>query len=601
MVEERIRVQVATCDAQRRTVPGAWRVAAFARLLCASIFSSAGGAQAQGFQPFVAPSQVTPRTFVPPPAAAARAFEISAAAGLAAPRGAEQFSLLVGRVELEGGFPELAADNAALAERLTGKRVSVADIFAAAADLERAYAAAGYALARLAAPPQKLVDGGPVRLVVIDGFIEDVRVDGAPERVRDAIRARAAVLVGRKRVTSGEIERAVLLAGDLAGLRLRSALARGRQTGGSTLTLEGEQRLVTGSIGLDNRLPASLGGQQGNSSLSINSALGRGEQFYASVGSSFFDAAGGAPFVTAPLHVLGVGAIAPVGVDGLTVNPEYTRSRAVRVETLQTPRTEAAFERYALRGSYPAIRARAQTLFARAELDYIFQHIAAPLFQTNLTADRYRAARFDLDWQAHAPWDQPYRIDLQLSKGLGGRNGADAAWSGIPLSKQGASPWFTKLMARGWVSQALPNQLQLTVIGMAQTSFGAPLLLPEQLPLEGPEALGGLSPGLVMVDTGATLRGEISRAFAPAASEYGALSVAPYVFGAGGLGRIYEPTALEKSTLHAACFGVGARTGYALNDGFGAITFGIELGQQYSNIPGRGESRRVNAYGGLRF
>lgn len=557
-------------------------------------------ARAQSAQ-YIAPSQVTPRSFVPPQSTGPRTFEISAAAGLTAPAGAEQFSLVVGRVGLEGAFPELDEANAALAARLSGKRVTVAEIFAAAADLERAYANAGYVLARLTAPPQKLVDGGPVRLIVINGFIEEVKVDGVPERVRDVVAARAGALVGRRGLRLAEIERLILIAGDFSGLRLRSALARGRETGGSVLAIEGEHRLVTGGVNLDNRLPSSLGGKQGTTSASINSAFGFGEQFYVSAGSAMGDVFSNFPFVQSPLRVLGVGATAPVGDNGLTVNPEFTYSRSTRAQTLQMPGTTGAFQRFALRANYPLIRERTRTLVARADVEHVTQHVYAPAFDTRLNADRYRAARFDLDWQSVTPWDAPYRVDIQLSKGLGGRNGADALWSEVPLSRRGGSPWFTRLSARGWLSQPLPANLQANIIGVAQTSFGAPLLLPEQMSVEGPEQLSGLPPGLVLVDTGGTLRGELAYMQPGPASEYGFLAFSPYVFVAGGLGRIHQATVVEKSTLRAGSFGVGLRTNYNLKDGFSGMTFGVEFGQEYSNIPGRTAAHRVNAYGGLRF
>ena len=575
-------------------------VAVFVAAPSLFVWSFVNIAQAQTAQ-YVAPSQVTPRSFVPPPASNPRAFEISAAAGLTAPAGAEQFGLTVGRVDLEGAFPQLAEANAAFAARLSGKLVTVAEIFAAAADLERAYADAGYVLVRLTVPPQKLIDGGSVKLIVINGFIEDVKVDGVPERVRAVVAARAKALVGRKGLRLVEIERIVLLAGDFSGLRLRSALARGSEIGGSVMAIEGEHRLVTGAVNLDNRLPSSLGGKQGTISASVNSAFGFGEQFYVSAGSAMGDMLAAFPFVHSPLRVFGAGAVAPVGDDGLTVNPEFTYSRSARSQTPQTPGTTGAFLRYALRANYPLVRERSRTLIAKADVEYVMQHVYAPAFETRLNADRYRAARFDLDWQASTPWGAPYRVDLQLSKGLGGRNGADALWSEVPLSRQGASPWFTKLSARGALSQQLPADLQANVIGVAQTSFGAPLLLPEQMSMEGPEQISGLPPGLVLTDTGGTLRGELAHARGVGASEYGVLALSPYVFVAGGLGRNYQTTVVEKATLRAGSFGAGLRTNYSLIDGFSGMTLGIELGQEYSNIPGRTAARRVNAYGGMRF
>lgn len=574
--------------------------AALAAATSLVMLANVNTARAQSAQ-YIAPSQVTPRSFVPSQSTGPRTFEISAAAGLTAPAGAEQFSLVVGRVDLEGGFPELDESNAALAARLSGKRITVAEIFAAAADLERAYANAGYALVRLTVPPQKLVDGGPVRLIVLNGFIEEVKVDGVPERVRDVVAARARALVDRRGLRLAEIERLILIAGDFSGLQLRSALARGRETGGSVLVIEGEHRLVTGAVNLDNRLPSALSGKQGTISASINSALGFGEQLYVSAGSAMGDVLNNFPFVQSPLRVLGVGATAPVGDNGVTVNPEYTYSHSTRAQTLQTLGTTGAFQRFAMRANYPMIRERTRTLIAKADVEYVKQHVFASDFELRLNADRYRAARFDLDWQSATPWGAPYRVDIQLSKGLGGRNGADALWSETPLSRQGASPWFTKLSARGWLSQPLPANLQANIIGVAQTSFGEPLLLPEQMSVEGPEQLSGLPPGLVLVDTGGTLRGELAYLQPGPASDYGLLALSPYVFVAGGLGRIHQATIVEKSTLRAGSFGVGLRTNYNLKDGFSGIMLGVEFGQEYSNIPGRAAAHRVNAYGGMRF
>ena len=61
-----------------------------------------------------------------------------------------------------------------------GQRVSGAAIFAAARELEAAYAKAGYVLVRVTLPPQKLVSGAVLRLVVIDGMIERIETKRVP-------------------------------------------------------------------------------------------------------------------------------------------------------------------------------------------------------------------------------------------------------------------------------------------------------------------------------------------------------------------------------------------------------------------------------------
>lgn len=86
-------------------------------------------------------------------------------------------------MSVSGGLPQLAETTAALRARLSVRRVTGAEIFAAARELEAAYAQAGFVLARMSLPPQHLVSGTRLRLTVIDGFIERVELKGVPGTV----------------------------------------------------------------------------------------------------------------------------------------------------------------------------------------------------------------------------------------------------------------------------------------------------------------------------------------------------------------------------------------------------------------------------------
>jgi len=221
----------------------------------------------------VAPSQVTPQS-LRPEAAPGAAIALPGAAGLTAPANAAALSLTLGGVSIEGGLPELRGESDAIVGRLSGRRVTVADIYAAANALEQAYAAAGYILVRVVVPPQRLAGGATLRLVLVDGFVEAVDVKGVPESQRELVKARMSGIVGKRHVTLAEIERRLLLASDIPGLSLRSTLSRGATPGGTLLVLEGTQNFVTGSAGVDNRLPNSLGIFELNSSAALNSAFG---------------------------------------------------------------------------------------------------------------------------------------------------------------------------------------------------------------------------------------------------------------------------------------------------------------------------------------
>jgi hemolysin activation/secretion protein len=198
----------------------------------------------------VAPSQVTPQNLRPPPTNAPGGLTVSGAETLQAPAGANRVNVIVRRLAIEGGFPELEGETRALAQPIEGQRVTVARIYEFANALEQAYARAGYVLARVTVPPQKLIDRGDVRIIIVDGFIERVQVDNVPERERALVANRMASLVGRRHVTLAEIERSLLIAGGVPGLRLKSTLARGASLGGALLVLEGTHQLVTGTVGV---------------------------------------------------------------------------------------------------------------------------------------------------------------------------------------------------------------------------------------------------------------------------------------------------------------------------------------------------------------
>jgi hemolysin activation/secretion protein len=137
-----------------------------------------------------APSTVTPPTLAPPQPQNTVAVEVPEAGAIAPPPGAEGLSVTLGSVEVEGGFAEVSRESQAIVARLQGHPVTLAQVYAAASDIEAAHARAGYVLARVSVPPQQLRDGGALRIVVTDGFIDRVDVSRLPARVQPPVAAR---------------------------------------------------------------------------------------------------------------------------------------------------------------------------------------------------------------------------------------------------------------------------------------------------------------------------------------------------------------------------------------------------------------------------
>jgi hemolysin activation/secretion protein len=550
-------------------------------------------------QVVVAPSQVTPQNLRPAPTNAPSGPAISGPEALQAPAGANRVNVVVRRLAIEGGFPELEYETRALAQPIEGQRVTIARIYEFANALEQAYARAGYVLVRVTVPPQKLIDRGDVRIVIVDGFIEKVQVDNVAERVRELVAARTASLVGRRHITLAEIERSLLIAGDVPGLRLKSTLARGASPGGALLVLEGTQQLITGTVGADDLLPASLGTWSYGGDVALNSPFGFGEQLYASA------RAGGDPGLifnnTSPFWLLGAGIVVPLGLEGWTFNPEYTNSRTQTTPGMGALANVGRFQRLALRTSYPLIRTRSQVLTLTGAFEYIVQNVTVPLLATDLSEDRYGAVRVGAAYDSGLPWlNQTLQASAVFSHGTGGRDGADAVASGVSLSQEGANPFFAKANVDARLIQPLPESFQIDLIGRGQDAFGKPLLVPEQFQLDGPLAVSGYPIGTLNVDQGASLRGELSRSFL-VQSDIAPFVLTQYGFGAFGIGRLLEPTVLEVGVQRAASFGVGLRSNVDMPNGYQGASLGLEVARQYSDLETVGHGWRGNVTLNVRF
>jgi hemolysin activation/secretion protein len=547
------------------------------------IFASCA-AHAQSTPPIqLAPSQFTPQDLRPETVPNGQAIVLPGPSAIAPATGDRSLAVTVGELQLDGGFPELAAASEAVIGNVRGRRISVAQIYSAASELERIYGEAGYPLVRISVPPQHLLDHGPLRLVVIDGFFEAIDVEGVPARARAVVAKRTAVLLGRRHLKLAEIERALLIAGDVPGVKLRSALDRGSRDGGVKLILEGDHRLVSGSAGVDNRLSGSLGTWQLRGAVALNNALGAGEQVYgtAGLGADLTSVAHG----TSPLTIYGGGVIVPVGVDGLTVNPEYTHSTTRTIETPGVPASLGTFERYALRLRAPIDLTRKASLYASFSLEEIDQQIAAPDFGVTLNHDHYRVFRAGPDYATTLAWGTGMQLGGLLSMGLGGRTDLDAAANGIPLSRLGAGPDFAKLTASARFSQPLPASLRLDVIAAGQFTQAKPMLRPEQIALDGSDSLSAFASGTFSADQGVTLRSELSRPFALGVGGGNAIA-SPYVFGAVGRGWLENITSVEQSVFDAGAVGLGVRGTVEVAANMPSASLALEIARGYTDLAG---------------
>lgn len=546
--------------------------------------------------------QIAPPDFRPPAQAAAGGVDIPEGTGLDAPEGAEALTVLISGVDVEGGFPDMAAATAAVVNRIAGRTVTASEIFAAARALETAYARAGYGLARVVLPPQSLDDGARLRLVVVDGFIERVDVSAVPERIRARVAATVAPLVGQRRVRLDLIERKLLLAGDTPGTVMRTTLAAGEQPGGSVLIVEARHQPVTGQATVDNQLSSALGEVNAGVGVDLNGVAGLGELVYLRMAGYPNDGRNGYFSDDPRNRSLAGGIVVPLGLDGVSFNLEGAVTEANPLPTAEGIGFGSAYSRFSARLRYAAIRSRDLNLNAEIALDATEERVEVrePSFAP-VSLDRLRIARLTVDGSWYTPQGGLLtgRVTGSLGiDGLGARSAGDADPM-LPLSRQGSDAAFEKLEVALGYGQLLAEHVGIDLSARAQTSFGQPLASSEQIGIASATGLSSFDSGSLSGDSGYVLRGELSSPF-DVAVEGGALGLSPYVFGAYGQIRLEQPTALEEETVGGASYGVGVRIGASRNASLRNAGLVLEWGRQHRD-DGVPRSDRLSVFGSLQF
>ncbi|WP_169053421.1 ShlB/FhaC/HecB family hemolysin secretion/activation protein [Alteraurantiacibacter aquimixticola] len=521
-----------------------------------------------------ATSRVTPETAAPVERLPDGELALPETRVTAAPEGAEELFVEVGMIEVVDADPAFAAEIERIVAPYAGRTVAVSELYGVAAQIEALYARSGQILTRATVPPQQLTDGSTFRIRIVEGFIEAVDASALPARVRSAVEARAARLVGRRRLTMRDIERHLLLAARVPGVALTSALAPGEQVGGARLILNADYRPVSGRIGVENRLSDAYDNWSVDAQIVLNSMLGAGEQIYA-VGSTATDFA---IFENAPMRrIAGAGVIVPIGTDGLTLNAEYLHADTNPNMPQGAAPIAGKLDRVALRLRYPLVLTRQESLNLSASFDLLEESQRVRGFSPALSRDKLRFVQLGMDWSKALGGGTVVSADLAATQGLAifdARDEADALASGVLLSRQGSEPDFTKI--EGSASLALPigGGFLLTGIARGQASLSGALPSSAQFSLDAADALSGFELGSINVDSGATGRIELAFAGYPQVP-----FVSPYLFAAGGLGRVSQPTVLERRDVDGWSLGGGLR--FELEHGLSAHG---ELARSHSNI-----------------
>lgn len=156
-------------------------------------------------------------------------------------------NILVGAIRVEGAEAIAASSYAPVIDAFVGRELSPEDLRALASAIANVARQRGYGLAT-AWVPQQQVTNGILRVIIDEGRIDEVRASGAGAA---QIQRRLAILATGKPIKTAQLERQLLLAGDIAGIRIGKARLQ-RIAGRNVLAVNSRREHVEVRAYLDN-------------------------------------------------------------------------------------------------------------------------------------------------------------------------------------------------------------------------------------------------------------------------------------------------------------------------------------------------------------
>lgn len=389
-----------------------------------------------------------------------------------APPEAKSIHLVIRRIQIVGATVYRAEEFAELYQDLIGHRVPLQAIYDLAQRITAKYGADGYVLSRAVVPVQELEPGGAVvRIEVVEGYVDKVIWPAKLSRYRDFFTDYARRITAERPVNIRTLERYLLLANDLPGLKFSTTLKASATTpGASTLIVEVTEKPVDALARVDNRGTRARGPLEHLTSVTINNLMRQHDQITLAYAAAV-------PFKE--LQYASANYRMVLNSEGLTyfANGSYSWGfpGTRELEDLRF-RTTSTYIESGLQ--YPIVRARERNLsivaLAFAGENYNFFNLTPNDPQA---VDRLRGVRARLEGDYADKSGAINQFSATFSHGFVGAGSTRN--ENLLSSRLGGRVDFSKI--EGLVSrlQPLVQRFSLLLSGYGQYAF-TPLLVPEQ-------------------------------------------------------------------------------------------------------------------------
>jgi hemolysin activation/secretion protein len=431
-------------------------------------------AVAQVIPPSELPGRERERFTQPPAAQAQPVGPAITLPSTVAPQGAERVFLRICNVRITGSTVYAADQLSPLYAESIHRRVPLTAVYALAQRVTAKYGDDGYVLSRAVVPPQQLEPScATVHIEILEGYVDRVEWPSQLAGYRDFFAAYAAKITAERPANIHTMERYLLLAGDLPGLKLSTRLQPSKHArGASTLVVEATERRIDANAHIDNRGTPARGPFEYFGAATFNNLLGQHEALtltYAGV---------------VPLQELNYAALGYKQVltsEGLAffadASDAWGKPGTVQLDELLY-RTLGPYGDAGL--SYPLIRSREQNLTLSGLI--FASNNESDVMGSMFNDDRLRGFRAKGDADFADSWRGINQFNLTISQGIQGLGSTE---NGNPqASRLAGRVDFNKIEATISRLQPLFDRFSLYASAYGQYA-GSPLLVPEQCAFGG--------------------------------------------------------------------------------------------------------------------
>lgn len=444
----------------------------------------------------VMPEQVakhlTPRgSMVPQGVSAQQVYQPSQQAPAISPE-AQKIKFTLHKVELSGNHVIPTSKLEAFYKDKINKEITVGDLFKMVQDITNYYRNNGYIISRAILPPQH-VQGGIVKIQIIEGFIDNIHVTGHAGGAKCLVEGFGYRIRKCPPLNLAQLEHYMLLVNEVPNTQVKAVLAPSKDSpGGADLNMETSFTPISAYFSYDNYGTRYIGPQQMTGNVTLFSAINSGD----STSVTFTKTPKGGE-----LTFLDVNYNAAFSDQGSRYILGATRVHTHPLFVLRPTQTDGFNSNYYTSFIYPFIRDKAQSLNLTAGFNYLDSNTTTILGL--LYNDHLRNLDLGMSYNWADRWYGANMFGLNFRKGLPFMGySSDTDQFTAKTSRPGGYAAYQKFAIQASRLQAIKGNVTLLMVGRGQWSF-VPLLSSEQFTFGGNPLGRGYDPAELIGDRGA--------------------------------------------------------------------------------------------------